>query len=103
MTEGIHYWKTTIRKDCPKMCNPVTYTDYTNDTPHESEQTPTATRFDIQVDALYAGDSSHRKSVTGFVVQMAGGSVLYETKFQDVIALSFTEAEYIAACDAGNK
>ena len=32
---------------------------------------------------------------------MAGGTILYKTKYQDTIALSTTEAEFTAACDAG--
>ena len=53
------------------------------------------------VDSDWAGDSSHRKSVTGIVLRLAGGTLLYKTKFQDCIATSSTEAEFTAACDAG--
>lgn len=31
----------------------------------------------------------------------AGGAVRYQYRYQDVIAHSSTEAEFIAACDAG--
>ena len=31
---------------------------------------------------------------------MAGGTILYKTRYQDVVALSSTEAEFIAASDA---
>jgi len=31
---------------------------------------------------------------------LAGGVIAYKSKFQDVIALSTTEAEFVAACDA---
>ena len=43
----------------------------------------------------------HRKSVTGLVVKIAGGVVLYKTAYQQVLAHSSTEAEFVAACDAG--
>ena len=33
-------------------------------------------------------------------MKMAGGTILYKTSFQSTIALSSTEAEFIAACDA---
>ena len=39
--------------------------------------------------------------VSGFVIKLAGGAVYYKTKFQTTIALSSTEAEFNAACDAG--
>jgi hypothetical protein len=49
----------------------------------------------------WAGDTSHRKSVTGMVIRLAGGTIMYKTKYQDTIAQSMTEAEFTAACDAG--
>ena len=53
------------------------------------------------VDADWGGDTKHRKSVTGIIIRLAGGSILYKTKFQDTIAMSTTKAEFTAACDAG--
>ena len=56
--------------------------------------------IDAHVDSDWAGDVTHRKSVTGIVLRIAGGCVLYKTKYQDTIAHSTTEAEFTAACDA---
>ena len=53
------------------------------------------------VDSDCAGDVKHRKLVTGIVIKLAGGAVLYKTSYQQVIAHSSTEAEFVAACDAG--
>ena len=53
------------------------------------------------VDSDYAGDTTHCKSVTDLSIQMAGGTILYKTRFQDTIALSSTEAEFNAAAEAG--
>ena len=53
------------------------------------------------VDSDYAGDTTHCKSVTGISIQLAGGTILYKTRFQDTIALSSTEAEFNAAVEAG--
>ena len=99
--EGIHYWRTTPRFDCPTDPHPVPLTDYTNYTPHESKRTTDPDIMDIHVDASYSNDISHRKSVTGIIARLAGGVILYKTKFQDIVVLSSTEAEFIAACDAG--
>lgn len=55
----------------------------------------------MQVDAPDANDAQDRKSVTGLVARLAGGTIIYNTKIQDTVALSSTEAEFIAACDAG--
>jgi hypothetical protein len=53
------------------------------------------------VDSDYAGDTTHRRSVTGIILRIAGGTIFYKTKFQDTIALSSTEAEFTAAAEAG--
>ena len=53
------------------------------------------------VDANHAGDPEGRRSVTGFVVMMNGGPVLWESKRQKVTALSSAEAEYYAASAIG--
>ena len=53
------------------------------------------------MDSDYAGDTSHRKSVTGITIQLAGGCILYKTRYQDTIAMSSTAAEFTAAAEAG--
>ena len=53
------------------------------------------------VDSDHAGDMVHRKSVTGIIAKLAGGAVLYKTAYQPTIAYSSTEAEFVAACEAG--
>ena len=49
---------------------------------------------------FWATDTKKRHSVTGIVIMLAGGAIAYKSKFQEVIALSSTEAEFVAACDA---
>ena len=99
--EGIHYWRKEPREDCPIDPVPQPRTDYTNYTPHASKSTAQPSKYSVQVDASYSNDTTHRKSVTGIIGRLAGGTISYKTKFQDIIALSSTEAEFIAACDAG--
>ncbi len=38
--------------------------------------------------------------MTGVIIMLAGGAIAYKAKYQDVIALSTTEAKFVAACDA---
>ena len=52
------------------------------------------------VDSDYANDTTHRRSVSGIAIKMAGGTIFYKTAFQATVALSSTEAEFIAACEA---
>ena len=52
------------------------------------------------VDSDFAGDLDKRKSTTGYVFTLAGGAVSWLSKLQSVVALSTTEAEYMAATQA---
>lgn len=48
-------------------------------------------------DADWANDKTTRKSVSGIIILLAGGPVIFRSKTQSLVALSSTEAEYIAA------
>ena len=50
-------------------------------------------------DADMAGDLDGRKSTFGFLFTFAGGAVSWQSKLQKCVALSTTEAEYIAATE----
>ncbi|KAH9660405.1 hypothetical protein KPL70_024186 [Citrus sinensis] len=52
------------------------------------------------VDSDFAGDLDKRKSTTGYVFTLAGATVSRVSKLQTVVALSTTEAEYMAATQA---
>jgi hypothetical protein len=52
-------------------------------------------------DADYAGDSNTLHSTGAYVVMMGGGAVDWSSKLQPVVTQSTTEAEYIAANNAG--
>jgi len=51
-------------------------------------------------DSDWAGDKESRKSTGGYVITLGGGAVSWKTKRQNVVALSSTEAEYIALSEA---
>lgn len=51
-------------------------------------------------DADWGGDTRDRKSYTGYAFIMAGAVVSYESKKQSTVALSSTEAEYMAMSSA---
>jgi len=53
------------------------------------------------VDANWAPTTeTQRKSTTGFIFRLNGGAVAWSSKLQTVVALSSTEAEYIALSEA---
>ena len=53
------------------------------------------------LDASHGSDLGKRRSITGFVFTHAGGAVSHKSKTQTSTAGSSTEAEFIAAHDAG--
>jgi hypothetical protein len=57
--------------------------------------------FTTYVDADHGGDVDTGKSTTGYLVKMGTGAVAWSSKKQSIVALSTTEAEYVAAVSAG--
>eukprot|EP00253_Pinus_taeda_P024426 PITA_24426 len=55
------------------------------------------------VDADWAGDLDQRRSTSGYVFNLFGGAVNWMSKKQSVVALSTTEAEYMAATHASKE
>ncbi|QHO56103.1 Retrovirus-related Pol polyprotein [Arachis hypogaea] len=51
-------------------------------------------------DADMAGDIDSRKSTSGYLVKFAGGDISWQSRLQKCVALSTTEAEFIAATEA---
>ena len=51
-------------------------------------------------DSDWGGDLEDRKSTSGYIFQMAGGSISWRSKKQGVVALSTAEAEYVALASA---
>ena len=54
-------------------------------------------------DADYAGDIDTRRSTTGYTFLFCGGAISWNTKKQPTIALSTTEAEYMATTHVAKK
>ena len=102
INEGIYYWRSQPRLDLPIGPPPVCKSDGNyKDSEIETRQQHDSRKLKAAVDSDHAGDVQYRKSVSGIVIKLAGGVVLYKTSYQQVIAHSSTEAEFVAACDAG--
>ncbi|XP_073133754.1 secreted RxLR effector protein 161-like [Henckelia pumila] len=52
------------------------------------------------VDSDFAGNIDTRKSITGYVFKLYGTAITWKSNLQSVVALSTTEAEYIASTEA---
>ena len=55
------------------------------------------------VDANLAGDIDSRKNTTGFVFTLGGIAISWGSNLQKVVALSTTEAEYVAMTEAAKE
>jgi len=59
--------------------------------------------FTSYADADHGGDKNSGKSTGGYLIKYASGAVSWSSKLQPLVALSTTEAEYIAAVEAGKE
>ena len=54
-------------------------------------------------DADWAGDTSDRKSTSGYIFMLSGGPISWSSKKQKCVALSTAEAEYVALSGAAQE
>ena len=66
---------------------------------HRLHLGPGTGEMECYVDADWAGDEDDRKSHSGFLLKFGGGLVDWGTRKQSCVALSSTEAEFIALAD----
>lgn len=59
--------------------------------------------LDAYCDADYAGDTTTRKSTTGYVIYYGGSPISWCSRLQPIVALSSTEAEFIAAAECAKE
>ena len=65
---------------------------------------PTSTElFTTFSDADHAGNPDNGRSTSGYVVKMGTGAISWSSKLQGIVALSTTEAEYVAATTASQE
>ena len=102
-SEGIHYWRTKLRPDLPSGIQPNVHPD--NHLHSDIKNTPPSksSRLFSASDSDHASDSTHRKSISGIIHMLAGGAIHYKTKYQDIVAQSTSEAEFIAAAETGKQ
>jgi hypothetical protein len=59
--------------------------------------------FACYSDVDYGGDKDNGSSTGGYVIKVGTGAISWSSKLQSVVTLSTTEAEYIAAVEAGKE
>jgi hypothetical protein len=99
-TDGIYFWWTSPRLDLPEGPMPPVNSNnkdlLLDDCPDHDASIAVA-----YGDSDWATCVKTRRSFSGICVQLAGGTIAYKTKFQPTVALSSTEAKFMAACNVG--
>ena len=67
--------------DLPLKARPSPLTDYNNYVPDPDKQHTDPSLIQLHVDAAYTNDPNHRRSVTGILARLAGGTIMYKTRF----------------------
>jgi hypothetical protein len=100
-TDGITYWRRRSNPILPDTPAPLPKS-HLSDLPPIPFPSPTDPGVVAgYVDSDWASDMRHRRSISGIAYLLAGGVIAYKTRVQPVISTSSTEAEFVAACDAG--
>ena len=100
--DGIYFWRATPLMSLPEHPLPVCATMLHGPLPPTVHRpNHECTDMHAYVDSDWATCPKTRRSFTGIIVKLAGGTIAYKTKLQPTVALSSTEAEFMAACDAG--
>ena len=98
--DGIYFWRTRPRPELTEGPLPPINSNRQDllleDRPQHDASTAVA-----YGDSDWATCVKTRRSFSGICIQLAGGTIAYKTKFQPTVALSSTEAEFMAACDVG--
>jgi len=95
---GLIYWREKPREDLPYHPPPTPMSN-----PHDViAPKPTLPRSPAgYADSDWGSDRETRRSITGMIILLAGAAILWKTRFQPTIALSSTEAEFVAGSDTG--
>jgi hypothetical protein len=65
--------------------------------------TPPTELFTTYTDADHAGNPDNGRSTSGYIVKMGNGAISWSSRLQGIVALSTTEAEYVAATSAAQE
>jgi hypothetical protein len=96
--EGFYFWHEKPRMDLPEGPKPTPYPDtYVF---HKDFSAIERVMYALS-DSDWASCRKTRNAITGGIVMLAGAAIGYKTKFQNAVALSSTEAEWVAACEVG--
>lgn len=85
---GVEHWK--------HLKNVLRYLQHTKAYRLKYSQSKMNLNVQAYVDSDFANDLNDRISISGFILKLNGNTVLWKSKKQTVVALSSSEAEYVA-------
>ena len=111
MEPGLHLTKDKNEQERAEMMSKVPhirdlfcYLKGTTDTKLTYSPDPASkSLFTVYTDADSGGDPDTGRSTGAYVVKMGTGAVDWSSKLQPIVTLSSTEAEYVAAVEAGKE
>jgi len=98
--DGIYFWRTSPRSEFKEGPLPTVHSNK-SDLCLEDRPEHVATTLHAYANSDWATCVKTRRSFGGVCMRLAGGTIAYKTKFQPTVAGSSTEAEFMAAYDAG--
>ena len=90
--QGLVYWRQSPRTDLPEIAPPPQISNLIHRTIPYTAPLDTVIAY---TDSDWGSDRTHRRSVTGTILMLAGSTILYKTRYQQAVALSSTEAEFV--------
>ena len=97
---GLYFWRTNPRLELKEGPLPVVHSNK-SDLLLENRPKHDAITLHVYANSDWATCVKTRRSFGGVCMRLAGGTIAYKTKFQPTVAGSSTEAEFMAAYDAG--
>jgi hypothetical protein len=97
---GITFTRQQYNTDLPQLPLPPRLTDSDN---HAYDHFDINSVFTLHgySDSDWAMDIRHRRSISGIILKLSGGAIAWKCRVQPTVSLSSTEAEFLAASDAG--
>jgi hypothetical protein len=97
---GLYFWRTNPRLELKEGPLPVVHSNK-SDLLLENRPKHDAITLHVYANSDWATCVKTRRSFGGVCMRLAGGTIAYKTKFQPTVAGSSTEAEFMAAYNAG--
>jgi hypothetical protein len=95
---GIYFWHTRPRLDLPEDPLPIINSNC-SDLLLDNQPNHDASIAVAYGNSNWATCVKTQRSCSGICIQLIGGTIAYKTKFQPKVALSTTEAKFMAACN----